>query len=179
MKSIESARLRFRRFGQQDLNALHEFYCDPDVVRYTRQRLPVTPDKVVEKLAGLEVINLKFPDKGIWAVEEKSTGQVVGWFMLIPGASGDTEIGFMLTKKSWNQGYGKEAAKSLLDYGFQYLKLPKIIALTDIANIHSQKILIGLGFIEVLRKFNYDPVLKHDIETIEFVIENPLSKTKS
>jgi ribosomal-protein-alanine N-acetyltransferase len=45
----------------------------------------------------------------------------------------------------WGQGYGREAAAAVVDYGFHILGLETIRAYTDPRNFASQKVLLACG----------------------------------
>lgn len=56
------------------------------------------------------------------------------------------EIGYWTRKKFWRNGYAKEAAKLLIKYAFQELKLIRIYATLQKENTGSLALLISLGF---------------------------------
>lgn len=56
------------------------------------------------------------------------------------------ELGYIILKEFRSKGVASKAAKKTLDFGFSKLKLNKIVAVTDIDNGVSQKILKKLGF---------------------------------
>jgi RimJ/RimL family protein N-acetyltransferase len=82
---------------------------------------------------------------GVWAAELKSTGDFVGWFMLRRGRFEDPELGFMILKKHWGQGYTTEIARSLIDYGLNELRLSSIVACANPSNVASIRILEKIG----------------------------------
>ena len=57
------------------------------------------------------------------------------------------DFGYRLSESHWQQGYGYEAAKAVLDFGLIKLSLKKIIAVAFKANLPSIKIIEKLGFI--------------------------------
>jgi RimJ/RimL family protein N-acetyltransferase len=56
------------------------------------------------------------------------------------------ELGVIIMKKFRNKGVATEASKKVLDFGFNKLKLKKILATTDLDAQISPKILRKLGF---------------------------------
>lgn len=58
----------------------------------------------------------------------------------------EIELGFLLAQKSWGRGYATEAAQAATLYGFGKLGFHEIIALTDVENTASQKVLEKIGF---------------------------------
>lgn len=71
---------------------------------------------------------------GLWAVEQKETGEVIGQCGLtwqpVPesiDASGRIlEIGYLFRRSQWGKGYATEAAAACREYAFQILKVPKV-----------------------------------------------------
>tara|TARA_B100000989_G_scaffold101221_1_gene73967 strand:+ start:1492 stop:1761 length:270 start_codon:yes stop_codon:yes gene_type:complete len=56
------------------------------------------------------------------------------------------EFGYCYSKTSWGKGFGFEAAKVVLNYGFSELGLKKLFGLTAKENSGSIRILEKLGF---------------------------------
>ncbi len=66
--------------------------------------------------------------------------------MFIPRRSGIREIGYIMRRDAWGQGYAREAVSAVIDYGFGELGLRRIIADTDPDNAGSNRLLETLGF---------------------------------
>ncbi len=56
------------------------------------------------------------------------------------------EIGYWIGKKYWRNGYGRDAVRLLLRFGFESLSLNRIEAIVFDFNDVSKKLLLGLGF---------------------------------
>ena len=56
------------------------------------------------------------------------------------------DFGYRYSKISWGKGFGFEAAKVVLNYGFSELGLEKVVGLTAEENSGSIRILEKLGF---------------------------------
>jgi [ribosomal protein S5]-alanine N-acetyltransferase len=61
----------------------------------------------------------------------------------------DIEVGFIISRSFWGQGFASEVGQALIKYGFKDLSLEKIIGETHSKNIASQKTLkkSGLSFV--------------------------------
>lgn len=59
-------------------------------------------------------------------------------------------LGWVYCDDYWNQGYGTEAAKALLNYAFKTLNVKKVVATCHAENIGSRRIMekIGLRFVK-------------------------------
>ena len=90
---------------------------------------------------------------GFFCVFEKHTGNFIGQAGLFHLAFNinqpDIELAYRFLPEYWGQGYATECAKALIQWGFETLKLPKIIALAHPDNLNSIRVLekAGLNFI--------------------------------
>ncbi len=60
--------------------------------------------------------------------------------------TGRASISYWIGRRYWGKGYGKEAARLLIRFGFRKLKLKKIVSGALATNSRSIGILEGLGF---------------------------------
>lgn len=82
-----------------------------------------------------------YPEKLVWAIEEKKSANFIGLCALLKNDSQENELGYRLREKYWGQGYGTEITKGLISYNFNELKFDKITADVNITNLKSVKIL--------------------------------------
>jgi RimJ/RimL family protein N-acetyltransferase len=151
MTSLETARLRLRRFKKSDLDNLSELESNPEIIKWTPMRVPLSREQSQTRLEGILNNEAARAPLGIWAVEEKASQDFVGWFMLIKREAHDPdpELGFMIVQRQWGKGYATEAAACLVSYAFNVLAFPKVIAVTDERNENSKQVLLKLGFKKV------------------------------
>jgi ribosomal-protein-alanine N-acetyltransferase len=76
-------------------------------------------------------------------------------------------LGYALLKEYWGKGYASESARAGRQYAFEVMKLPQIVAITEMDNIASQKVLLKCGFIQ------QPNIMENDKEVCFFVSENP------
>lgn len=93
----------------------------------------------------------KFPELGLWATIYKETGQFIGRCGLLPwtiDGQAEVEVAFALSKAYWGQGLATEVAQALVHYGFEQLRLSRLICLIDHDNNASIKVAgkIGMTF---------------------------------
>jgi [ribosomal protein S5]-alanine N-acetyltransferase len=86
------------------------------------------------------------PGLGIWATHDRATGECLGMHLLnhIQGET-DIQVGYVLFQHAWGRGVATEMTRALLNYGFHDLRLPQIVAITDLANVASQRVLTKAG----------------------------------
>lgn len=148
---IETPRLIIRPLELTDIDGMFEMDNDPEVHKYLGNKPVQTVEKEREYIA---FIRQQYVENGIgrWAIEEKETGNFVGWtgFKLmkerINGHINFIDFGYRLMRKHWRKGYGEESARATLAYGLETYKYNPVYAMTDPENAGSRRILEKLGF---------------------------------
>ncbi|MCH8155497.1 MAG: GNAT family N-acetyltransferase [Proteobacteria bacterium] len=146
MKEFVTERLRLRGWRRDDAPALAAMNADPEVMRYIGSGAKL----YAEALERAESLVRERPGDGLglWAIEESATGVFHGWAGLIPlDDTEEIELAYRLAKSSWGRGIATEAARPLLAYGFDELRLARIAAVTDPENRASRRVLDKLGFL--------------------------------
>ena len=144
---LETGRLIIREWEQRDYAPYADIVCDPEVRRYYLD----TPDREGSDILVGKYIEYYLRDGfGFLAVERKSDGALIGDVGMIPvnmpvRGNPPVEIGWLLGKQYWGQGYAPEAAQAWLDYAFGVLKLPEVVAWTAVLNLPSQRVMQKLG----------------------------------
>lgn len=158
---IETARLLLRAFTPGDLDDLYLVFGDAEVMTYISGGKPRTREAtragLLRTIEGWQ--NRGF---GLWAVVEKDSGHVIGYCGLI-FLEGTTEIelAYGLAKSSWGKGFATEAARASLRFGFEELKLERIVAVVNPQNITSQRVLEKLGMKYTKDAHHYDADLMY------------------
>jgi len=147
MKTLETERLILRKFQKSDFEAVHSYASSFDNTIY----MPFGPNSEEE--------TKEFIDRSIASAEEepctnyqfavisKETGKLLGACGIGDEASSDNnaEVGWILHRDNWKQGYGTEMAFALLKFGFEDLSYRRIVAYCDAENTGSYKIMEKLG----------------------------------
>jgi RimJ/RimL family protein N-acetyltransferase len=98
---------------------------------------------------------------GIWAVELKATGDVIGAAGLTTLEDGpEIEVGYRFREHSWGNGYATEAALESIRFGFDELGLDQIVAVTRPNNTASRRVMekCGLTYAGMTHVYGYDHV---------------------
>ncbi|AWH88937.1 GNAT family N-acetyltransferase [Limnobaculum parvum] len=166
---LDTQRLRLRQWQPKDRAPFAELNADPEVMKYFPTTLDrATSDAMADRCQSL----IAERGWGLWAVELKSDGQFIGFVGLnIPTNelpfSPCVEISWRLANAFWGQGYATEAAKHVLQVGFEQLELPEIVAFTTIANQRSRAVMEKLGMTRTPDDFEHPalaeghPLRKH------------------
>lgn len=144
---IRTPRLALRPFTRDDLDAVHTYVSDPEVVRYLYWEL--TTDRVAaRKMLDGKIGNWTLTDAGqtlVLAVEKSGTliGEVVLKWLSREHRQG--EVGFVITPAHQGHGYAAEAATAVLRLAFDDLGLHRVIGRCDPRNTASAHVLERLG----------------------------------
>ncbi len=143
--TLETARLRLRGFQHADLEPYARFCADAEVMRYIAAGMPLNRGEAWRQMAFF-VGHWGLLGYGMWAVERKDTGALIGraGFLQPPGWP-DFELGWLLGRPYWGQGYALEAAGAALAYAFDQLRRERVISLIRPDNHRSIKLAEALG----------------------------------
>lgn len=147
--NMESKRLLFRPFTYEDDVALEAIMGDEEVCRY----LPGDNKKSKEEMnRWLQYFIRSFNDEQgnkIYAIITKDTNELIGYGGLSYVKEFDKiEIMYGFKQSSWNKGYASEAGLKFKELAKE-VGLEQVIALSDVRNIASQKVLLKIGFEEL------------------------------
>ena len=87
---------------------------------------------------------------GVWVLEDRSTGEPVGWVLLHPmdfGGHTGIEIGWAIVADRWREGLASEAAARVAEIAFIDCKLSEVISGTMTRNIASRGVMEKIGFV--------------------------------
>jgi RimJ/RimL family protein N-acetyltransferase len=140
---IVTERLVLRRYTHDDIPDVLRFPSQPSV---TSENIQPT-EEGIRKYIDLQNSYQPFEKDKVFelAVERKEDGKVIGLVGLICRDHGQGEIGWALVVEHRGQGYATEAARALMDYGFNSLGLHRIHADTSSDNLASWRIMERLG----------------------------------
>lgn len=143
---LETERLVIRSVRPEDAPDFQRLYSDPDVRRF----LPPGPPATLESARGIVERRLQLErERGFagWHVSLSSTGDFIGSVALQPieRTGPEVELAYHYLPSAWNKGYGTEAAKAILRYGFEMCGLEQIIAICFAENIGSWRIMEKAG----------------------------------
>jgi RimJ/RimL family protein N-acetyltransferase len=144
-KIIETNRLLFREFTEEDAPLLYNLNLDPEVIRYTLD--PISDVAHAAKILREVILpQYKHYGHGRWAVFLKDQNEFIGWCGLkYLDELNEVDLGYRYMKKYWAKGYATEAAKASLDYGFNVVNLERIVGRALPGNIASIKVLEKCG----------------------------------
>ena len=148
---IETERLLLRKPRLEDARDLAAAYADPEVVRFMGDGSTATLAEVEE---GIEQWLERWETWGmsLCSLERREDGRVLGrvgflrWDPETWQVGGDeTEIGWLIAREHWGQGYATEAALALRDWAFDERGLTRLISLINHENVRSIRVAERIG----------------------------------
>jgi ribosomal-protein-alanine N-acetyltransferase len=141
---LHTARLLLRPLRMTDRWAIHEYISDPKVCEPMGWR----PHKRLEETDSFIKSNLGRSVPGVWALEAKRVGRVIGTcgFNEIREATETGDIGYALARQFWGEGFSSEALARILQFSFEDLGLRRVEARCRPENAASLRVLAKNGF---------------------------------
>jgi RimJ/RimL family protein N-acetyltransferase len=147
--TIETERLILRKFKQADTETFFKYRTDPAVAKYqgdgwSDYRIEQAVEFVKQQIAA------EPGEADAWfqiAVELKESGVLIGDLAIhtLREDTAQVEIGYTIRPEYQNKGYAREAVKSLLEFIFGVMNCRRVIAVTDVRNADSIRLLDALG----------------------------------
>jgi len=153
LPELATARLRLRPAGEADLDRLWALWRDPEVRRFLFDDQTVGRERAAAALADCRAALAQ--GLGLWCLERRDAAGLAGCAGLLPvGAAGaylpelreDVEVLIALAPAHWHQGYAGEALARVVAYGFEELGLARLVAIVDLPNQASHRVVRRLGF---------------------------------
>lgn len=141
MKLFETSRLFVRQVQPPDLVFLHAIYTNPENMQFISSgRSDWSQEEVAEKYAKN---NVNYREGfGLYAVELKETGRLIGEAGLFDSFNDRSimELGYILDRPVWGNGYGTELCQGLIGYCFRTLQAEKVVARMYAVNTGSVRV---------------------------------------
>ncbi|WP_066495805.1 GNAT family N-acetyltransferase [Abyssisolibacter fermentans] len=141
---IETRRLVLRQFSIEDAVELHKICNESYILKW----MPDWRTSLEDMKGWIKWIDKQY-DKAtketariMLAVTLKSTGKLIGMVGIgnKEEVDNEIEIAYFISEKYCNNAYISEAVKSMIEWAFEILKLEFIIAIVEIDNYPSQRV---------------------------------------
>jgi len=142
---LETPRLRLREMTASDLDFVAAMLSHPEVMRFYPKLY--SRDEAAGWLER-QIRRYEEHGHGLWLVEERGTGEPIGQVGLsLQDVEGllEPEIGYLLHRPYWKQGFATEAASAVKEHAFSKLGKPYVISLVRPENAPSQAVARRLG----------------------------------
>lgn len=153
---IETERLILRQFSVEDTVALHKICNEAYILKWMPDwecSIDIRKSWIgwVEKqysLATRETARIML------AVTLKTNSRIVGMVGIgnKEEVDNEIEIAYFISEKYSNNGYISEAAKAMAEWAFSSLNIDYLIAIVELDNLSSQRVIEKCGFIKIETK---------------------------
>src|ERR1700694_3911597 len=141
----ETSRIIVREFLPEEEDTYLNHFNDKMVTQYIPKRSREERIGIFRKALEQYSVNKKL---GIWGMFNKADGDFIGSCLLRPfNAEPEiVELGYSMDTKYWGMGIGTEMAHAMVAYSLSNPNTLEIVALTELENIGSQRVLEKAGF---------------------------------
>jgi ribosomal-protein-alanine N-acetyltransferase len=142
---FETARLRARRIGPEDADAMFDVYGDAQAMRWVGAGSPITRAEC-EDWIRVTLNNYENRGYGMFALLDHESAEIIGFCGLVhPGGQTEAEIKYALKREFWGKGLATEAVIALLAWGANRFGINQVIATVDPENMASRRVLVKAG----------------------------------
>lgn len=143
---LETERLIIQEFTINDAPFYYALVNDPDWIKYIGKRNINSILDAEQYLTTKIIVSYKKFGFGFYLVKTIVGNHSIGTVGLIDREGMDNvEVGFAFLPAFRGKGYAYEATKEIMNYASTELKIDPIIAITDLENTKSGKLLERLG----------------------------------
>ena len=140
---IETDRLTIRSFLESDIPEYAAIVADPQVTEFLGDGSPHSYEQATAYI--YDCIRSE-SEEGFarYAVIIRETGELIG-FCGFKRVYDYIDFGWRYARRAWGNGYATEAARAVLDYGINTLKLSGIVARSAVENTGSVRVIEKIG----------------------------------
>jgi RimJ/RimL family protein N-acetyltransferase len=140
---LETERTIMRAWYEADLDAYAALVADPEVMRFVGG---AQDRNGAWRQIALWLGHWELRGYGLWAVERKSDGVLLGRVGLWnPEGWPGVEVGWALARHAWGQGYAYETAVAATGWAFVNLPIERLLSVIDPENGNSRRLAERLG----------------------------------
>lgn len=142
MIGLETKRLKFRQWKQDDYHAFAQFYSDKDTAEFVGG---IKSKEEAWRLMATYIGHYELHGYSYLAIEEKDTKVLIGTVGLWNSEPWpEPELGYWLLPTSQGKGYGVEAGLAVRDYALSELNFDTLVSYIDPINKPSVKLALAL-----------------------------------
>lgn len=134
----------------RDLDAFCAMQADPDFRRFVGGE-PRTRADAEQKFRSTYLRPIS-NGLGLRATELRASGTYIGYCGVYPHfgsdgpVPGEGTLAFYLAQAYWGQGFATEAGVAFVQFAFEQLRLVRLVAIVQVGNEASRRVLDKLGF---------------------------------
>jgi [ribosomal protein S5]-alanine N-acetyltransferase len=161
MTLIDTNRLAIRYITEEDFHFIFRLLNEPSWIKYIGDKGIKTEDDAKNYIHTGPLQMYKDFGLGLLLVTLKENAVPIGLCGLIKRPSLENiDLGYAFLPEYTGKGYAFEATKAVIQFGKEQLSIDKIVAITTIDNLNSEKVLLKLGF-------SFDSLIKENNDSEE------------
>lgn len=142
---LETKRCLIRETTVADVDVFYQLYSDKEITEYMEPLFEDVQEEIEYTKSYIKNV-YEFYGFGMWTVVEKNTGEIIGRAGVSYREGYELpELGFMIGKKYWRQGYAYEVCCAILDYMHENYDMEEIIIFIEPQNTPSIYLAKKLG----------------------------------
>lgn len=145
--TLETDRLVLRKIELTDAQSVFDHWLSDDrvmdnLIKGAHKSVSETIERVTEIVSKYDTQEFCY-----WGIELKASGELIGAIDLFnfDNMTENCDVGYSIGYKWWNKGYGTEALRAVIKFGFRHMKIHKISAAHNTDNPASGKIMRKVG----------------------------------
>ncbi|MFC2950349.1 GNAT family N-acetyltransferase [Marinicaulis aureus] len=148
--TLQTARLTLRAPSKDDFSVYRDFYADKSASLAYGGPLPA--HLAFRKLAA-DLGHWQLRDYGMWAVEEKTSGEMVGGAGLVwPEGWPRSELTWWIIPSARRNGYALEASRAVIAYAYKELQWAQVETHMNDDNEAARNLALKLGGRVIVRE---------------------------
>lgn len=146
---LHGNRIKLRWLNENDIEDLFQIFSNKEAMRYWNTP-PIKNIQDAESILLMTKADYEERKALRFGIQLKTKAKILGTCSIFNYIhfSRRAEIGYILNRDFWGQGYMNEALTLLINYAFGSLNLNRLEADVDPRNIASTKTLLRLGFLK-------------------------------
>ncbi len=169
---LSTERLNLRLIELSDLNSIHTLHSLPETDKFNTLGIPKNIQETKSIIEGWVMDNKSESKNLTFAIEQNISRKFIGLIALKIGREKfkNGEVWYKLHSDYWGKGFGTESLNSIMNFGFEKIKLHRIEAGCAVDNIGSIKILEKVGMTREGRKRQVLPLKSGWSDNFEYAI---------
>jgi [ribosomal protein S5]-alanine N-acetyltransferase len=147
---IETDRLILEKFQLNDAQKVFDHWLSDE--RVADNRINVAHKTISETIERVNKIVTGYENEEFcyWAIKLKDCGELIGEIDLydFDKMTENCEVSYSLGYEWWNRGYGTEALRAIVEFGFRQMNIHKISAAHNTDNPASGRIMSKAGMVQ-------------------------------
>lgn len=152
-----TARLKLRDIVEADAQRMCDLDSDPEVMRHIGVAAPPDLASNQERIRTVYVPAQSHPWHGIRMVEDRESGNFLGWVFARPAdqakyaaevgwtCASEVEVGYRFRRETWGRGIATEATQPLVEFALNDPATSAIVGCASVENGASIRVLEKLG----------------------------------